>query len=129
MKLNPDCIRDILFSIEELSGPSSLITSTQLSKTNFLSKYSEDEILYHLKQLYLSEYIIAPEKHKWIDGTFLVYDLSPTGHELISNIRKDTNWNKIKSISKSVGSETLTSLKTIAEGVIASAIKVSMGLP
>ena len=64
MKLNPDCIRDILFAIEELSGPSTLITSTQLSKTNFLSKYSKDEILYHLKQLYLSEFIIAPEKHR-----------------------------------------------------------------
>lgn len=128
MKLNPDCVRDILFAIEDLSAPNSLLTSIQLSKTKFLTKYSNDEILYHLNQLYLSEYIIVPAKHKWIDGTFLVNDLSPSGHEFISNIRKDTNWNKVKSISKEVGTETLSSIKSIAEDVISSAIKASMGL-
>ena len=69
MKLNPDCIRDILFSIEELSTYDSLLTSDQLAETNFLNKYSKDEILYHLNQLYLSEYIIAPKNHKLIDET------------------------------------------------------------
>ena len=128
MKLNPDCARDILFSIEQLSTHDSLLTSNQLAKTEFLSKYSNDEILYHLNQLYLSGYIIAPTKHKLIDETFLVNDLSPTGHEFISNIRNDTNWNEVKKISKQVGTETLSSLKSIAEGVIASAIKASLGL-
>ena len=128
MKLNPDCARDILFSIEQLSTHDSLLTSNQLAKTEFLSKYSNDEILYHLNQLYLSGYIIAPTKHKLIDETFLVNDLSTTGHEFISNIRNDTNWNKVKKISKQVGTETLSSLKSIAEGVIASAIKASLGL-
>lgn len=128
MKLNPDCARDILFSIEQLSTHDSLLTSNQLAKTEFLSKYSNDEILYHLNQLYLSGYIIAPTRHKLIDETFLVNDLSPAGHEFISNIRNDTNWNKVKKISKQVGTETLSSLKSIAEGVIASAIKASLGL-
>lgn len=127
MKLNPECVRDVLFSIEELSTHDSLLTSDQLSKTKFLTKYSNDEILYHLNQLYLAEYIIAPKNHKLIDETFLVNDLSPIGHEFISNIRNDTNWNKVKKISKKVGTETLSSLKSIAEGVIASAIKASLG--
>jgi len=128
MRLNPDCIRDILFAIEDLSMPSSLMTSTQLSKTKFLNKYSDDEILYHLQQLDWSGYIITPNRHKTLDGMFFVNDLSPAGHEFISDIRKDTNWNKVKSISKEVGSETLTSIKSIAEGVISSAIKASLGL-
>ena len=128
MRLNPDCIRDILFAIEDLSMPSSLMTSTQLSKTKFLNKYSNDEILYHLQQLDWSGYIITPNRHKTLDGMFFVNDLSPAGHEFISDIRKDTNWNKVKSISKEVGSETLTSIKSIAEGVISSAIKTSLGL-
>ena len=128
MKLNPDCIRDILFSIEELSTHDSLLTSEQLSQTKFLTKYSNDEILYHLNQLYLAGYIIAPKNHRLIDETFLVNDLSPIGHAFISDIRNDTNWNKVKKISKEIGSETLQSLKSIAEGVIASAIKASLGL-
>lgn len=130
MKLNPDCIRDILFAVEELSGPDSLITSGQLANTKFLkNKYSEDEILYHIKQLDWSGYIKTPKSNRTIDGIYFINDLSPIGHEFISSIRKDNNWNKVKSISKEVGSETLSSLKSIAEGVIASAIKVSLGLP
>lgn len=128
MKLNPDCIRDTLFAIEELSQPNSLLTSEQLSKTKFLNKYSYNELLYHLQQLDWSGYIITPARHKTLDGLFIISDLSPIGHEFISDIRKDTNWNKVKSISKEVGTETLTSIKSIAEGVIATAIKTSLGL-
>lgn len=128
MKLNPDCVRDILFAIEDLSTPNSLIPSTKLSETEFLSKYSYDEILYHLQQLDWSNYIITPTKNKTLDGIFFVNDLSPLGHEFISNVRKDTNWNKVKGISKEVGSETLASIKSIAENVISSAIKASLGL-
>ena len=129
MKLNPDCIRDILFAIEGLSTSTSILTSDQLLETQFLSKYTMNEVTYHLNQLYLSNYIIVPDKHKWIDGTFLVKDLSPAGHEFISDIRKDTNWNKVKTISKEVGTETLTSIKSIAESVISSTIKSYLGLP
>lgn len=128
MKLNPDCIRDILFVVEDLSKPNSIITSDQLFKTESLSKYSEEEVLYHLNQLQLSGYIIVPTKNRWIDGTYLLNDLSPSGHEFISNVRKDTNWNKVKSISKEVGTETLSSLKSIAENVISSTIQSLMGL-
>lgn len=128
MKLNPDCIRDILFAIEEVSTPNSLILSTQLAKTKFLSNYSNDEILYHLQQLDWSGYIITPNRNKSLDGVFFVNDLSPAGHNFISNVRKDTNWNKVKSVGKEVGSFALTSLQSIAEDVISSAIKTSLGI-
>lgn len=127
MKLNPDCIRDILLSIEEVSNFNSLLTSEQLSKSSYLAEHSKDEILYHLHQLELAGYIIAPSKQMYGD-VFLLNDLSPLGHEFLSDIRQDANWNKIKSISKDVGTETLTSIKTIAENVISSAISTMFGL-
>lgn len=130
MKLNPDCVRDVLFAIEDLSGPDSFIASDELANTKFLhDKYSEDEIVYHIRQLDWAGYIKTPNKNRTIDGIYFVNDLSPLGHEFISDIRKDTNWNKVKSISKEVGTETLSSLKSIAEGVISTAIKTSIGLP
>lgn len=128
MRLNPDCIRDILFSIEDMSSYGSFISSSQLANTDSLKKYTEDELLYHLRQLDWNGYIVTPSKNKTLDGIFFVTDLSPIGHEFISNIRKDTNWNKVKKISKDVGSETLSSIKTIAENVITTAINASMGL-
>ena len=48
MRLNPDCIRDLLFSIEEESTSCSIISSDDLSNTERLKKYSEEDILYHL---------------------------------------------------------------------------------
>ena len=128
MRLNPDCIRDILFAIEDLSKYNSILTSTQLAGTEFLTKYSNDEILYHLQQLAWSHYIVTPNNNKSVDGYFFVNDLSPAGHEFLSDVRENTNWNKVKSISKEVGSETLTCLKSIATSIIASAIKNSIGL-
>ena len=128
MRLNPDCIRDILFSIEDISSYDSFISSSQLANTDSLKKYTEDEILYHLRQLDWNGYIVTLSKNKTLDGIFFIADLSPRGHEFISNIRNDTNWNKVKKISKDVGSETLSSIKTIAENVITTAITTSMGL-
>lgn len=127
MRLNPDCIRDLLLSIEEVSTSNSLLTSDQLSNSSYISKYSQSEILYHLHQLELAGYIITPPKQMFED-MFLVNDLSPLGHEFLSDIRQDTNWNKIKSISKEVGTETLSSIKTIAENVISTAISNIIGL-
>lgn len=128
MRLNPDCVRDLLFAIEKESTANSLFLSDSLSEYKNISKYSQEEILYHLQQLDWSGYIVTPSKNKSLDGSFIIQDLSPLGHEFLSNIRQDTNWNKVKNISKEVGSETLTSIKSIAENVIASAIKASMGL-
>lgn len=130
MKLNPDCVRDILLSVEELAGPNSLINSTNIMNTKFIkNKYSEDEVLYHIKQLDWAGYIVTPNKNKTLDNIYFVNDLSPAGHEFIADIRNDTNWNKVKTISKNIGTEALKSLKTIAEGVISSTIKSSLGLP
>ena len=44
MRLNPDCIRDLLFSIEEESTSCSIISSKNLSNAEKLKKYSEEEI-------------------------------------------------------------------------------------
>lgn len=129
MKLNPDCVRDVLLSIEELSSYNGLISSEQLLGSNFLKdKYDKDEVLYHIQQLDWSGLIKVPSRCKTLDGEYFINDLSPAGHEFLSNIRMDTNWNKVKSISKKAGTEALNSLKSIAENVVATAIKTSLGL-
>lgn len=129
MKLNPDCIRDCLLSVEELSTYDSVLTSEQISQSKYLSKYSKDEIYYHLNQLILGNYIVSSDSNKWImSNLFIINDLSPLGHEFLSNIRKDDSWNKVKSIGKEIGTETLSSIKTIAENIVSCAITKYFGL-
>lgn len=63
-----------------------------------------------------------------VNGNFRVSDLSPHGHEFLANIREDTIWNDVKSISSKVGSKSLSAVSQIASLVIAEIIKSQLGL-
>ena len=119
MKLNPDCIRDILLTIEENTDLNSSMDYP--NDYDRLSKYSNDEVLYHIKQCELSEFVTDIE---WFIGdSCSVEYLSPEGHEFIANIRLDTNWNKTKEFAKKTGSTSLDAIKDIASNVITELIK------
>ena len=47
MKLNPDCVRDILFVVEEYSTYSNDVSEGKLYE-KLVPKYSQEEILYHV---------------------------------------------------------------------------------
>ncbi|EJO5347306.1 DUF2513 domain-containing protein [Clostridium botulinum] len=119
MRLNPDCIRDILLTVEESTDFNS--TMCYPDDYELLSKYSNNEVLYHIKQCELSELVT---KVSWfIDSACNIHDLSPEGHKFLADIRSDTTWNKTKEISKKVGSSSISALKEIATGVITELIK------
>lgn len=121
MRLNPDCIRDILLALEECPGANPQLFYTHGTSNKYLDKYSHDEILYHINQCELSGLLT---KVSWcLGGTCIMHDLSPLGHEFLADIRSDTNWNKTKDIAKKVGSSSLNTLKDIATGVISDLIK------
>ena len=93
MKLNPDCIRDILLSVEEStdSGRTFRYTAGKANHKN-LVKYQHSEIFYHMKQCNASNLI---EGFASSDNGSLVIirDLSPSGHEFLATVRKDNIWN------------------------------------
>lgn len=122
MKLNPDCIRDILFTVEDTTSFSSYM-SVNPEECNYekLKSYSSEEILYHIKQCELTGFLT---KVSWyLNAHCLIHDLSPSGHKFIADIRSDTNWNKTKEISKKIGSSSLDTLKQISIGVVSELLK------
>lgn len=120
MRLNPDCIRDILLDIESTTTFETLYNYDGEEPSDILKKYSSDEVLYHIQQAYSSGLITKPE---WFyDGACVVADLTPYGHEFVNNIRQDTNWKKTKEISKTVGSTSLKALVDVSTGVITNLI-------
>lgn len=123
MKLNPDCIRDILYTIEDISMPMKSISEKDLLKAPLTSKYDIDTIFYHVKQLDMSKLIIMCNKGYSFNYHFSIKDLSPEGHKFISNIREDTTWNKTKEIAKKVGSFSIDALKDISTNVMSELIK------
>lgn len=99
MKLNPDCIRDILLQIGAVVYFHNAVTFDCKSTERFLSQYMIDEILYHVRQAHASNLITQPSFYD-SGTTFVVGDLTPQGHEFIANIRKDMIWNNVKDVSK-----------------------------
>ena len=128
MRLNPDCIRDILFYVEENAGYSEMIPFyTNLERFNIKLKndYPADVILYHLELC--EEYgYLAIYSHTM--GAINVKRLSVSGHEFLENIRQDTNWNKTKEVAKSAGSTSIEILSNIASNLAVAYISKHLGL-
>lgn len=125
MKLNPDCIRDILMYVESETNLTTAISIGPGYIPDELSKYSEDSVVYHIKQAELSGLLIVSSWY--LSGDCTILYLTPEGHEFLANIREDNNWNKTKDIAKSIGSNSLDTLKQISASVIATLIQSYLG--
>lgn len=120
MKLNPDCIRDILLTVEEHTGHSKFMRYPDKIEYELLKPYPKDEVFYHINQCKLSGLLT---KVDWtMNPDCLIYDISPSGHEFLANIRSNTNWSKTKEIASKVGSFSLDALAKIAVNVVTSLI-------
>ena len=60
MKLNNDCVRDILLTLEEIcTYDSSFSYDMDNDKPHLLTPYTHDEILYHVNQCRMANLIIS----------------------------------------------------------------------
>ncbi len=123
MKLNPECIRDLLLEVEEHVTHFDMYRYDveTLPSNNRLAKYSANEVFYHAKQCSMSGLLLNVS---FVTGETVCYiqDLSPAGHEFLANIRSDSVWNKTKERAKEIGAFSLRSLTDIASNVIATLI-------
>lgn len=115
MKLNPDCIRDILLSLEERTGRIPVFFNYNDSSSIGLNQYDSAELTYHINQCEYANLIFISTR---MNNGCLIKDLTPQAHEFLANIRLDTNWNETKNIAKKVGSTALSALIQIASNVI-----------
>lgn len=127
MKLNPDCVRDILLVIESLPDLKHYYRFDADSIPELFPKYSYDEIMYHTRQCELNGFLLNPS-HTLNYETYTVTDLTPRGHQFLADIRSDSVWNNVKEVSKKVGSNSLQAISQIATGVITEIIKSQLGL-
>lgn len=107
MKLNHDCIRDVMIYIEnnciyedDSRGNRSIHSRVFYEITHdkkLSSRYTEDEIRYVVAQLYFEDMVIATMTPETLNfRQFDVDSLSFKGHEFLDNIKDDTIWKKTK---------------------------------
>jgi len=112
MQLNPDCIRDVLLTVEDMcngrvqyfyDGNEALIELIEGSE--HLQNYTGDEVDYHFIQVINAGYLVGAEQ---LQKGFCFMDLSPSGHEFLNNVRDNTVWNSVKEKVKPIGTVSLS---------------------
>ena len=128
MRLNPDCIRDILLSVEEVTAVNVLFEYNWDERGGTrLGRYDHDEIRYHIRQCEMAELITGYQE--WNGGEYIkIHDLNPAGHEFLANIRSDSVWNKTKKVAAEIGAGSLRAIAQIAGSVMTEIIKAELGL-
>ena len=140
MKLNFDCIRDILLRIEENTGYRKSCYFYDLDlfdaipgqynvepyQVSLSKDYDNDVLLYHLRYCINAKLLIIPERSD--SDRITIEDLTPSGHDFLASIRKKSNWETIKAVADQVGSRSLPTLSSIASQVIAAIIKQHLDL-
>jgi hypothetical protein len=106
MKRDLDLIRRAMLALEEnntLNGRAMRTgTATHLLG---LTAYSDDDLAYHL-MLIMDEDFMDGQYHR-TSGHFAITRITASGHDFIDSTRNPDVWQKVRSMMKAGGSETL----------------------
>lgn len=134
MRINMDCIRDILLCVEENTGlqqrcffvsysysevqemiGGDLIEPMQY-QIDLEKSYDNDELIYHLKYCAEAGLVVSagniPTYQNWIA------DLTPKGHDFIANIRSSTLWEKVKKVCIQLGVSSIDIIPEVAKSCV-----------
>lgn len=123
MKLNPDCVRDIMLFLENnlsISSDDLKIIETNVFTIAKSLDYPIGEIANTLLVLGEANFIKCP--HSYANNriyTLNVSHITYSGYEFIERIRPKTVWDKVKKIGANIGSLSIDMISNIAIDVIA----------
>ena len=126
MKLNPDCIRDILLYVEDSTDYHVSCCISPHELPSLLNTYPANVVMYHVEQCIMSNYFSRATSD--LNNNITIKGLSPVGHQFIDNVRSDNIWNDVKSVSTKVGVKSLDALMKIASGVVTALIQAQIAL-
>lgn len=129
MKLNYDCVRDVLLAVENAETIDENLSLTPLKVVELfdgLPEYKDNEILYTVEKLKEAGYINAVVSFAaghYIDG--FISSITYSGHEYLDNIRDPKVWRKVKSVLAKAGATTLPLISQAAQMLIGSQLTVN----
>lgn len=124
MNLNPNSVRAVLMYLEDNQKIGEQLYSSQVVNSILESQGDKngtsEELLYAIKQLNDMGMINATPAMGDLAYSphFNIYDILPTGHQFLANIKDDNIWEETKAKAKKVGSFALDILSKIAVNVI-----------
>lgn len=126
MRLNHDCVRNLLLHIEErLDYGSCMDISAVESKS-----YSTEELLYTADKLLEANYLIGNKRNSI--GASLpdirITSISWDGHQFLDNIRDEGVWKDTKNVLSKFSSVSLSFVGNVASQVITCLVQRQLGL-
>ena len=131
MKLNPECIRDIMFYLEENLTMNSDLEINEISVFDLPEKlnYSIEEIANTLLVLDDANFIVCYQNNGEDAIVALdIYRITYTGYQFLESIRPDSVWKKVQTISGNIGSFSLNVISQIATSVLTQMINGQLNL-
>ena len=128
MKLDLECVRDVLLTVEDCPFGERLTLEKLAAK---LPDYSEEALWYTCLKLEEGELLALDTAlicKQPMPSIQRINNLTYTGHEFLANIRKDNIWAGVKAVGEKLGTSSLTALTQIASAVATSIIKSYFGL-
>lgn len=116
MRLNNDCIRDILLYIERNTTDEMPFINAENLINDLQQKYDKGTINYHVRQI--DKAGLVDDVYYSEDEPDTISDLSWEGHNFINNIRDNNVWSKLKESTKHLGSVSLPVLIEKAPDII-----------
>lgn len=116
MKLDIDCVRDVLLDLETF--PIGCYTLHDLKVS--VGKHGANNVLYTLSKLKEAGYINA-EIACWESGTidcYGVYNMTFSGHQFLETIRANKVWVKTQGILNQIGSHSFDLVKQVASAIL-----------
>ena len=111
MRLNPDCVRDILLEAENLQRGHHFAYSPSMNASpQKLTKYTQDEVFEAIDYCMREHYIKGRNMNK---NCSVVFSLDDNGHKALAAIRSNSGWAKLKNVSTSFRRDILDILKQI----------------
>lgn len=127
MKLDPNCVRDILLTIEKLDFDE----TTNPDKLHaLLPDYTVEQLTYTCLKLGEGEFIALITVNmtgSYHPGIKCIIGLTYKGHEFLEKIRPKSAWNKVLSVSKGIGTFSLDVISKVATAILTELAKSKLG--
>lgn len=117
MKLNIDCVRDMLLVLEKLEYHEAIKAADLHAK---LPEYSPEDVHYVAEKLAEGGLITAVIQRDLSGCVALLYveDITYAGHQLLNDIRPKERWDKVKDAVLKVGGASIPIIHQIAGAVL-----------
>ena len=126
MKLDIDCIRDVLIEFESFQYG---IFSPSHFKDS-VAKHGREQVIYTLAKLIEAGYIVG-EFYRDVGGSIHlegVCDITFDGHEFLADIKPESTWERLSKVFAQGGSSSVKAVGSVALDIGTALLKQKLGL-